>query len=86
MRPPVAGDGRARRARLRARRRRGLVVPAGDPVALADALLHLACDADLRERMGEAARLRMLQGYTHAHMREALRAAYQSLLGKKGTR
>jgi glycosyltransferase involved in cell wall biosynthesis len=64
----------------------GLVVPPGDPAALADALQHLARDADLRERMGEAARLRMLQGYTHAHMREALRAAYQSLLGKKGTR
>jgi glycosyltransferase involved in cell wall biosynthesis len=64
----------------------GLIVPAGHPAALADALQHLARDADLRERMGEAARLRLLQGYTEAHLREALRAAYQSLLGKKGVR
>jgi glycosyltransferase involved in cell wall biosynthesis len=64
----------------------GLVVPPGDAAALADALQHLARDADLRERMGEAARLRLLRGYTHTHLREALRAAYQSLLGKKGAR
>jgi glycosyltransferase involved in cell wall biosynthesis len=64
----------------------GLIVPAGDPAALAEALLHLARDADLRERMGEAARLRLLQGHTQGHLREALRAAYQSLLGKKGAR
>ena len=64
----------------------GLVVPPGDPAALADALQHLARDADLRERMGEAARLRLLHGYTHTHLREAVRAAYQSLLGKKGLR
>jgi glycosyltransferase involved in cell wall biosynthesis len=64
----------------------GLIVPPGDPAALTDALLHLARDADLRERMGEAARLRLLQSHTQAHLREALRAAYQSLLGRKGAR
>jgi glycosyltransferase involved in cell wall biosynthesis len=64
----------------------GLVVPADNPAALADALLHLAREPDLRERMGEAARLRLLHGYTDTHLREALRAAYQSLLGRKGAR
>ena len=64
----------------------GLVVPPGDPLALAGALRHLAREPDLRERMGEAARLRLLHGYTDAHLREALRAAYQSLLGRMGSR
>jgi len=64
----------------------GLVVPPGDAAVLADALRQLARDPDLRERMGEAARLRLLHGYTDTHLREALRAAYQSLLGRKGTR
>ena len=64
----------------------GLIVPPGDPAALADALRHLARDPDARERMGEAARLRLLHGYTDTHLREALRAAYRSLLGRKGAR
>ena len=46
------------------------MVPADNPAALADALLHLAREPDLRERMGEAARLRLLHGYTrHAPAR-----------------
>ena len=36
----------------------GLVVPPGDPVALADALRTLAADADLRARLGRGARAR----------------------------
>ncbi len=59
----------------------GFVVPPDDPVALADALECLARDAELRQRMGEAARLRLLQGFTEAHVKQSLRAAYQSLLG-----
>jgi glycosyltransferase involved in cell wall biosynthesis len=35
---------------------RGFVVPVGDSAALADRLKTLADDADLRERMGRAAR------------------------------
>jgi glycosyltransferase involved in cell wall biosynthesis len=34
----------------------GLLVDPADPVELADALEHLIRDADLRERMGQAAR------------------------------
>lgn len=59
----------------------GLVVPRGDTAALAEAIEMLARDADLRVRLGEAARLRVLQGFTEAHVEQTLRAAYQSLLG-----
>jgi glycosyltransferase involved in cell wall biosynthesis len=58
----------------------GLVVPASDPTALAEALERLARDAGLRARMGAAARLRVLQGYTDAHISETLRNVYRSLL------
>jgi glycosyltransferase involved in cell wall biosynthesis len=57
----------------------GLVVPAGDVPALGAALKRLARDAGLRQRMGAAARLRMLQGFTEAHVKEVLRGAYLSL-------
>jgi glycosyltransferase involved in cell wall biosynthesis len=58
----------------------GLVVPASDPAALAEALERLARDASLRARLGAAARLRVLQGYTDAHIGETLRNVYRSLL------
>jgi glycosyltransferase involved in cell wall biosynthesis len=63
----------------------GLVVSRGDAAALAEAIEQLARDADLRLRLGEAARLRVLQGFTEAHVKEALRAAYLSLLGNRQT-
>lgn len=59
----------------------GLIVPARDTSALAAALERLARDLSLRLRLGTAARLRLLQGYTEAHVKEALRGAYLSLLG-----
>ena len=59
----------------------GLVVAAGDATALGMALERLARDANLRHRMGAAARLRMLQGFTEAHVKEVLRGAYLSLPG-----
>jgi glycosyltransferase involved in cell wall biosynthesis len=59
----------------------GLVVPCGDASALAEALERLARDGELRQRLGEAARLRVLQGYTEAHVKQALLASYASLLG-----
>jgi glycosyltransferase involved in cell wall biosynthesis len=59
----------------------GFIVPVEDPAALADALQRLALDFELRGRMGEAARLRLLHGFTEAHVQEALRAAYVALLG-----
>jgi glycosyltransferase involved in cell wall biosynthesis len=44
--------------------RDGLIVPARDPQALADALLRLANDPALRVQLGRAARARFLEGYT----------------------
>jgi glycosyltransferase involved in cell wall biosynthesis len=60
----------------------GLVVASGDAAALGEALERLARDASLRLRLGEAARLRVLQGYTDAQVKQTLRATYVSLLGK----
>jgi glycosyltransferase involved in cell wall biosynthesis len=59
----------------------GLLVPRGDAAALAEGLEHLARDADLRARLGEAARLRVLQGFTEAHVKQALQSAYVALFG-----
>lgn len=62
----------------------GFVVPPEDAGALAAALEHLARDASLRQRMGEAARLRLLHGFTEDHVKQALRASYASLLADTG--
>jgi glycosyltransferase involved in cell wall biosynthesis len=59
----------------------GLVVPAGDVAALGAALERLARDTGLRHRLGAAARMRVLQGYTEAHIKTTLRGAYLSLAG-----
>lgn len=50
----------------------GLVVPARDPVRLADAIVRLASDVALRQRFGDAGRLRViehfgLQPFVHGH-------------------
>ena len=52
----------------------GFIVPPEDAEALADALERLARDPELRLRMGEAARLRLLHGFTEAHVKQSLRA------------
>ena len=59
----------------------GLVTPPGDVAALAAALRRLAGDRELREAMGQAARQRLLSGFTEAHVEAALLASYASLLG-----
>jgi glycosyltransferase involved in cell wall biosynthesis len=64
----------------------GLIVPAGDVAALGAALERLARDADLRQRMGAAARLRVLHGFTAAHVRQVLRGAYLSLASAAAAR
>jgi glycosyltransferase involved in cell wall biosynthesis len=58
----------------------GFVVPPEDSGALASAIERLARDPELRRRMGEAARLRLLHGYTEAQVKESLRGAYASML------
>ena len=64
----------------------GFIVPPEDAEALAVALERLARDPELRLRMGEAARLRLLHGFTEAHVKQSLRAAYASMFaGAKGS-
>lgn len=58
----------------------GLVVPPDDARALADALERLARDAGLRERLGAAARARVLAGYTEAHVQDGIERAYRAMV------
>jgi glycosyltransferase involved in cell wall biosynthesis len=59
----------------------GLLTPAGDVAALAAALRLMASDRELRLRMGQAARQRLLGGFTEAHVKGAIRASYATMLG-----
>jgi glycosyltransferase involved in cell wall biosynthesis len=59
----------------------GLLTPAGDVAALAAALRLMASDRELRLRMGQAARQRLLGGFTEAHVKGAIRAGYATMLG-----
>ena len=62
----------------------GLVVPPGDAIALADALERLARDAGLRERLGAAARGKILDHYTEAHVQAGIEHAYRSMARSHG--
>ncbi|MEZ5851681.1 MAG: glycosyltransferase family 4 protein [Hyphomicrobiaceae bacterium] len=59
----------------------GLIVPPGDADALADALEGLARDPALRTRLGQAARARVLSGYTEAALARAVVTAYGAMTG-----
>lgn len=58
----------------------GLVAPREDVSALADALRRLALDAELRRRLGEAARAKILAGYTEAHAAAVAARAWDTVL------
>lgn len=60
--------------------REGFVVPPEDPVALADALERLVQDETLRVKMGEAARQRVLDGFTETRVRDKVHQIYERLL------
>lgn len=53
----------------------GLVVPSGDPGALAAAIRRLRADPGLRARLGAAGRDAVRAGHTHAHWAAGMRAA-----------
>jgi len=60
----------------------GLLVPAEDPPALADAIRRLLADADLRRRLGEQGRQLVLEQFTAEHMTRAFERLYDELLSQ----
>jgi glycosyltransferase involved in cell wall biosynthesis len=57
----------------------GLLVPAGNPPALAKALHILIADADLRKRMGKQSRLRAEREFASGRVIRETLAVYRSL-------
>jgi glycosyltransferase involved in cell wall biosynthesis len=60
----------------------GLVVPPDDPEALAQAFARLAADPSLVARMGEAARKRVLDGFTERDVMEAAKRVWTAMLAR----
>jgi glycosyltransferase involved in cell wall biosynthesis len=61
----------------------GLLVSAGDPAAMAAAILRLLGDEGLCRRMGAAARARIERDFTPARAKEKLEAFYDRLLAAR---
>lgn len=59
----------------------GLLTPSNQPAFLADALSRLTEDADLRRKMGSAARARVESGFSWNDYTDRAIAAYRGLLG-----
>ena len=59
----------------------GLLVPPGNAEALADALAILVLDADLRSKMGNAGRQRVLERFSKDRINAATLAVYHKVLG-----
>ncbi|MBV9516504.1 MAG: glycosyltransferase family 4 protein [Hyphomicrobiales bacterium] len=57
----------------------GLLVPPGDAEALARAMVALAADRERVERLGAAARQRVLGGFTERHVIDKVAALYREL-------
>jgi glycosyltransferase involved in cell wall biosynthesis len=64
----------------------GLLVPAGDPAALADALSFLRAHPAERERLGKEARRSAVERYTWAATAEALEDAYAAAIERSRER
>jgi glycosyltransferase involved in cell wall biosynthesis len=64
----------------------GLLVPSGERRALGDALRTLLGDAELRSRLGTAARLRVGRRFTRTAMIDRLAAAYAETLRRPASR
>jgi glycosyltransferase involved in cell wall biosynthesis len=63
--------------------RNGLLVPAGDPAALASALRNLLGDAPRCRRLGAAARATIGERFSHERMVDAFHTLYLSELGRR---
>jgi glycosyltransferase involved in cell wall biosynthesis len=61
----------------------GLLVPPGDPVALAAALQRLVGDARLRRRLGRAGRERAIQQYAHHTVAQQNLAVYAEVIKRQ---
>jgi glycosyltransferase involved in cell wall biosynthesis len=57
----------------------GLFVAEQDPVDLAEKILRLADDPLLRARMGQANRVKFINGYTHEHYGQRMIAVFEAL-------
>jgi glycosyltransferase involved in cell wall biosynthesis len=62
----------------------GFLVPPRDPQALADAILRLLRDPDLRRRMGEAGRAHVTEHFSVEQMVHKRERLYEELLKEKG--
>ena len=62
----------------------GLLVPAGDDRAMAEAILTLACHQDLVMQLGMRARQRVLERFTAAQYAQTIQAIYECLLEGDG--
>jgi glycosyltransferase involved in cell wall biosynthesis len=62
----------------------GLLVPPRDPEAFSKAILKLLQDPDLRQKMGQAGRERVMEHFSAERMVQDTEALYQQLLSEKG--
>jgi glycosyltransferase involved in cell wall biosynthesis/ribosomal protein S18 acetylase RimI-like enzyme len=62
----------------------GLLVAPRDPEQLADAIIQLVGDAELRSQMGKAARARAVERFDERRVEGAIVSLYQRLLAAKG--
>jgi glycosyltransferase involved in cell wall biosynthesis len=62
----------------------GWLVPPGDAAALAGAIKRLMPDAELRAKMGEAGRRRMVERFTWRETARKTVALYEEVLGRQG--
>ena len=63
--------------------RTGLVVPPGDPLALAAALRRLADEPELRARLGAAGPARVAEGFLAEQMVAAYESLYRAVLAER---
>ncbi|MEJ7764118.1 MAG: glycosyltransferase family 4 protein, partial [Acidimicrobiales bacterium] len=84
--PLVATDGGALPEVVGTDGEAGLLVPAGDPGALAGALARVLDDPDLRARLGDAGRVRVLERFTWRRCAEATVAHYRAAIADHAER